>query len=82
MNGTEGSAHLRIKNRTKPSFVTFWSRRDMRPEHLDKQNLGQSSRDDFRSRHLFCHFRSERLHCVVKSKRAGLIGLHQNEARQ
>ena len=82
VNGTQGSAHLRIENSTKPSFVAFRSRRDMRPEYLDKQNLGQPSRDDFGSRRLFCHFRSKRLHCVVKSKRACLIGLHQNEARQ
>src|SRR5437868_4037995 len=46
---------LRIENSTKPSFVEFWSPRDMRPEHLDKQNLGQPSRDYFRSRRLFFH---------------------------
>jgi integrase len=37
VNGTQGSAQLRIENRTKPSFVApFHSRRDMRPERLDK----------------------------------------------
>src|SRR5580765_8195517 len=40
VNGTEGSAHLRIENRTEPSFVAFRSRRDMRPEYLDKEDLG------------------------------------------
>src|ERR1051326_7553085 len=58
------------------------SRRNMSPEYLDKQNLGQSIRNYFRSRRLFCHFRRQRLHCVVESQRACLIGLHQNKARQ
>src|SRR5580704_16574606 len=55
VNGTQSSAYLRIENCTKPSFVAFRSRRDMRPEYLDKQNLGQPTRDDFRSRRLFFH---------------------------
>jgi hypothetical protein len=40
VNGTQGSAYLRIENCTKPSLVTFLSRRDMRPKHLDEQNFG------------------------------------------
>jgi hypothetical protein len=40
VNGAQGRTNLRIENRTKPSFVAFRSRRDMRPEYLDKQNLG------------------------------------------
>jgi len=55
VNGIQGTAHLRIENSTKPSFIAFRSRRDMRPEYLDKQNLGQPIRDYFRSRRLFCH---------------------------
>jgi hypothetical protein len=75
-------ADSRIEDRAKPSFLSPRLGRDMRSQQLDHQNLGQPSRDDFRSGRLFCHFRCQGLHCVVKSQRACLIGLHQNEARQ
>ncbi len=33
VNDIQSSARLRIENGTKPSFVAFWSQRDVRPEH-------------------------------------------------
>jgi hypothetical protein len=63
VNGTQGSAQLRIENGTKPFFVAFRSRRDVRPEYLDKQNLSQPSRDDSRSG--ACSAISDSSACIV-----------------
>lgn len=50
MNGSQGSADLRIKNGTQPSELALGARRDVRSQGLNKQNLRQAIRHYFRER--------------------------------